>query len=323
MTTGMVLGKFLPPHRGHQYLVDFARHYVDELTVIVGTLEEEAIPGALRYQWMKEAFPSVQVVHLTDENPQTPEEHPDFWQIWRQSIRKFIPQGPDYVFASEDYGFRLAKELGAAYVPVDQQRELLPISGTALRNSPMTNWQYLLPVARPYFAKRICIFGPESTGKSTLTRDLAHHYETCHVGEYARSLLIALNNEFTEEDFHTIARGHQASEDALALQANRLLFVDTDLIITTLWAHVFYKRCPKWIEEAADRRTYDLYLVTDVDVPWVKDPQRFLPDERQSFLDQCIHELERRERPYVRLSGTWEERLKRACSAVDELIKDQ
>ena len=81
--TGMVLGKFHPPTLGHRYLVDFARHYVRDLTVVVGTLRREEIPGELRFRWMREMFPDVRVVHLTDENPQYPAEHPDFWDIWR------------------------------------------------------------------------------------------------------------------------------------------------------------------------------------------------------------------------------------------------
>jgi HTH-type transcriptional repressor of NAD biosynthesis genes len=320
MTTGLVLGKFLPPHKGHQYLIDFARNYVDELTVIVGTLRNESIAGSLRFQWMKESFPTVRLVHLTDENPQEPQEHPDFWKIWRNSIRKFITLGPDYVFASEKYGQRLAEELGSTYIPVDEQRELVPISGSQIRHAPLKHWEYLLPVVRPHFLKRICIFGPESTGKSTLAKDLAHHYETCHVAEYARTLLTALNNEFTEDDFHTIARGHIASENAMALQANRLLFVDTDLLTTTLWSKVFYNHCHLWIEEAAQQRHYALYLVTDVDVPWVADAQRFLPKDRQEFLDKCIHLLEELKRPYVLLRGSWKERFKKACQVIDKLI---
>ena len=320
MTTGLVLGKFLPPHKGHQYLIDFARNYVEDLTVVVGTLKAEPIKASLRFQWMKESFPTVRVVHLPDENPQEPHEHPEFWRIWRDSIRKFIPQGPDYVFASEKYGQRLAKELGSTYVPVDEQRELVPISGSLIRQDPLKHWDYLLPVTRPHFLKRVCIFGPESTGKSTLTKDLARHYNTCHVAEYARTLLIAQNNEFTEEDFHTIARGHIASEEALALQANRLLFVDTDLLTTTLWSKVFYDHCHQWIEEAARQRQYDLYLVTDVDVPWVADPQRFLPQDRQEFLHKCIDLLEELKRPYVLLSGSWKRRFQKACLEINKLI---
>jgi cytidyltransferase-like protein len=78
-TTGFLLGKFLPPHRGHQYLIEFARAYVDRLAVLVCSIAREPIPGALRYQWMCESFPGVTLVHHTDEIPQAPEEHAQFW----------------------------------------------------------------------------------------------------------------------------------------------------------------------------------------------------------------------------------------------------
>src|SRR5258708_4010315 len=116
-TSGMVLGKFMPPHLGHVYLVEFARHCVDALTVVVGSLPSEPIPGELRYQWMRELFPDVNVVHLTDENPQKPEEHADFWNIWRSSLLRVLPGRPTYVFAGEEYGARLAEALGARFIP--------------------------------------------------------------------------------------------------------------------------------------------------------------------------------------------------------------
>lgn len=78
MTHGMVLGKFMPPHAGHVYLCEFARRWVDELTIVVGSTAAEPIPGAQRVAWMRELFPFDRVVHLANENPQRPWEHPDF-----------------------------------------------------------------------------------------------------------------------------------------------------------------------------------------------------------------------------------------------------
>src|SRR5688572_12742104 len=97
---GLVLGKFMPPHLGHLHLVEFARSWVAELVVVVGTLAREPIPGELRHRWMKELAPWAKVVHLTDENPQDPSEHPDFWEIWRASLKRVVPEPIDWVFAS-------------------------------------------------------------------------------------------------------------------------------------------------------------------------------------------------------------------------------
>ncbi len=318
----MILGKFLPPHMGHQYLMDFALNYVERLTVVVGTLDAEPIPGELRCAWVKEMCPRAEVVHLIDENPQEPHEHPDFWQIWHDSLRRVLPSGPDYLFASEDYGFKLAEILGARYIPVDHGRSLRPISGTALREAPMTNWEFIPPCVRPHFVRRVCIMGPESTGKSVLAKRLADHYRTVYVSEYARGYIELKDNNVDPDDFSFIARGHMASEDALARQANRILVCDTDLITTIIWSDLLKGHCPDWIREEADRRQYHLYLVTDVDAPWVDDPQRFFPKERQAFLERCQQELESRGRSYVIIGGSWDDRFHHACRAVDALLVD-
>ncbi len=319
-TTGMVLGKFMPPHLGHVYLVEFARNYVAQLTVVVGTLRAEPIPGELRFRWMRELFPDVNVVHLTDENPQEPKEHPDFWRIWHDSLMRVLPGRPDFVFASEDYGWKLAEVLSARFVPVDRARGVMPVSGTAVRRDPLGNWQYLPRCVRPYFVKRVCVFGPESTGKSTLTQQLAEHFQTVAVPEYARTLQEAQNNDLSPDDIPRIARGQIASEEALARAANRVLICDTDVLTTTIWSDVLYGSCPQWIRDEAERRTYDLYLLTDVDVPWVPDPLRYLPENRHDFHALCERALRNRGRPCVKLSGDWERRFRDACRAIEQLL---
>lgn len=317
---GLILGKFLPPHRGHRYLVDFARHYADDLTVVVGSLPSELIPGELRFRWMRESFPDVTVVHLPDELPQEPREHPRFWELWREALLRVAPRRPDLLFASEDYGDRLAAELGAAYVPVDHARELLPVSGTAVRTDPYDHWDDILPAARPWFLSRVCIMGPESTGKTSLARYLARHFDTVWVAEYARPLLARQGDRVDPEDIPRIARGHAASEDALALQATRVLVVDTDLLTTTLWSDILFGDCPAWIRDEARRRSYDLTLLMDHDCPFVHDPQRFLPDRRGEFFERCRALLEDCGRPYVVVGGSWDERCTAATAAVEELM---
>ena len=321
-TRGMVLGKFMPPHLGHLYLLDFALNYVDELTIVVETQRGQPVPGELRYRWVCEMYPRANVVHLTDENPQDPSEHPDFWNIWKASLTRILPHRPDFVFASEDYGWKLSEVLGATFVPVDIARGSVPVSGTAIRNEPLKHWTFIPRVVRPYFVKRVCVFGPESTGKSTLTTDLARRFATVAVPEYARTHLEAQGGIISAADIPKIARGQMATEDALALNADRVLFCDTDLLLTSIWSRWLYGSCPEWIESEAECRRYDLYLVTDVDVPWVGDSVRYLPEERRSFLERCVGELERLGRRYVMVSGDWETRLRAATKAVEELLKE-
>jgi NadR type nicotinamide-nucleotide adenylyltransferase len=316
----MILGKFLPPHRGHVYAVEFARRFCDRLTVLVCSIAREPIPGRLRFGWMRELFPDCDVRHVSDELPQEPGEHPDFWPIWRDVVRRNTPALPRYVFASEQYGHKLSEVLGATFIPVDIGREAMPVSGTAVRTDPMTHWEHIPDCVRPYFVKRVCVFGPESTGKSTLARDLGRHFRTAWVPEFARGLLDHKGGRCDAEDIELIACGQVASEDALARQANRVLICDTDPLTTTIWADVLFGNCPPAVAKLAEERTYDQYLLLDVDVPWVDDAQRFLPHHRREFFDRCEMELKRRGRPYVVVRGGWEERFRTAVGAVEGLI---
>lgn len=327
-TRGMVLGKFLPPHLGHKYLIDFASGLVDELTVLVCTLESQPIPGHLRYEWMRRSFGGVQVIHHTNELPDAPEdaETPErFWEMWRTSILSHLDAPPDFVFASEPYGAKLAEVLGAQFIPGDYARELVPVSGTAIRANPARHWDFLLPAARPYFVRRVAVIGPESSGKSTLTKHLAAKYDTKCAAEYARAYLDATHLEITPEAILAISRGHRASEDALAEQCRAaLLLCDTEALMTALWSRYFLGDVPPEVERHAAEDRYALYLVATATEEWVADPQRFTPDfaERAEFSRECVRELERLGRRFVVLSGTWEQRNAQAAAAIDDLLLD-
>ena len=329
---GMVLGKFMPPHRGHIHLIREAMRQCDDLTIVVGTLRDEPIPGSLRCAWMRALFPEARVVHLTDENPQHPHEHPRFWEIWRASLLRVLPHPIEVVFSSETYGDRLALELGAArHVCVDLDRSTVPVSATRVRRDPDGAWDLIAWPARPWHVRRVCVYGPESTGKTTLTRQLAEHYDTIWVPEYARPYLDRANAErvlptpesfVIAEDIPEIAKGHARTEDAAATLARRVVFIDTDLVTTTLYSDFYFGACPEAVRREADRRTYDLTLLLDVDVPWVADPLRDQPDDRGGWMARFRGALEARQRPYTLVRGGWKERFETACTAVDALLSE-
>lgn len=317
--TGMLLGKFLPPHYGHVYLGDFARHFVKDLTIVVGTLEREPIPGKLRFEWMRQLFPTVNVVHLDEELPQDPSEHRDFWKLWQTALQRVLPCRPELVFASESYGEKLAEVLGGRFIPVNPDRSIRPVSGTAVRNDPFKHWELIPPPVRAHYVKRVCVFGPESTGKSTLTQMLAAQFDTLAVPEYARTLLEWRAGNLDESDMPDIARGQAASEDALAPHANRILFTDTDPLATCVWSEFLFGRVDPTVAALAEARRPDVYLLCDVDVPWVGDLVRYLPEDRANFLEKCEESLKRLGRPYVKIRGNWEHRFETAVRHVSSL----
>jgi HTH-type transcriptional repressor of NAD biosynthesis genes len=232
---GLIIGKFMPPHRGHQYLIEFARARVDHLTILLFSKSAEPVPGELRAQWLREIAGDVPVLHLTDEHP-VDFQNPAIWDRWMASIRRVYPQGPDVLFSSEAYGDELARRLGAQHVRVDPERTHVPVSGRQIRQHPTRYWDFILPPARSYYAKRICILGAESTGKTTLAAALADRFQTVWVPEYAREYLEAKNRACEWSDMVPIAEGQIALEERLARQANRILICDTNLLATMLWS---------------------------------------------------------------------------------------
>ena len=320
MTRGLVLGKFLPPHAGHVYLCEFARSHVDDLTIVVGTLAREPIAGTTRFAWMRELFPFDRVVHLTDENPQDPSEHPEFWAIWRASLERILPHLPDVVFASDAYGEALAQVLGARFVAVDPSRSIVPVSGTAIRHAPLPHWDYLPRCVRPHYARRVSILGPESTGKTTLARTLAEWFQTRWVPEWARTVLERRQGSLEGLDWSELVRGQIASEETLAREANRVLVCDTDPLATTVWADTLLGACPDELRAAALARRYDLTILTDAGVPWVHDQVRYLPEGGADFFARSEDALRRAGRRYVVVRGTWAERTRTAIEAVGALL---
>lgn len=320
MSVGMVLGKFMPPHLGHQYLFRFARGMVERLYIVVEHIADEPIPSTLRHGWVSALNPDCEVLHLTTPMPQAPDEHPTFWDLWRGTLQGLLPEAPDLVFASEAYGARLAQELGARFVPADPARQIMPVSGTAVRADPYQHWRYLPGPVRAHYAKRICVFGPESCGKTTLARDLAEALGTVWVPEYARTYLEALGRDPAYEDMALIGKGQAASEAALAPSAERFLVTDTDALETAVWSEALFGRTDPALAALAAAQRYDLTLLCATDVPFEPDPVRYLPDARQTFFDACEAALTAHGRRYVVLRGDREARLATAEAAARALI---
>lgn len=303
---GLVLGKFMPPHNGHRLLVDYARQRVDELAIVVGTLPTEPIPGALRFRWMQELFgphANCTVLHLDQVLPQYPEEAPNFWEQWRSSLQKILPWSIDWVFASEDYGQRLAQELGARFEPLDIARNSVQVSGTAIRSAPLKHWQHLPDCVRPYFVKHIAVVGPESSGKSTLAQQLAQHYGTPCVPEYAEILLRHQEGQLHSGDLLRIARAQLALIRALSLQAQRCLIWDTEVLSTCTWSEELYQELPQKLLELSHSQPEAFYLLCTPDLDWVDDTHRLRPNSRQAFFDRLQQRLEATGKSYAVISG--------------------
>ena len=167
--------------------------------------------------------------------------------------------------------------------------------------------------------RRIAIVGPESTGKTTLAKDLAESLNTSWVPEYAREYIEQLNRSYHQQDLLHIARKQIEIEDALISQANTFLICDTNLVVLKIWSEYRYGNLDSWINQQLHKRIYDCYLLTACDVPWEFDPQRENPDDRQVLFDQYESFLANQKLPYFVLKGGRQERKERAIEIISDL----
>ena len=172
---------------------------------------------------------------------------------------------------------------------------------------------------------KVVLFGPESTGKTTLSKHLARHYNTVWAPEYAREYLQnKWNNErktCENSDLIPIAIGQMKLENELAKKAYKILICDTDLLETKVYSEVFYGGfVDEKLEEASAINKYDLYLLTYIDTPWEKDDLRDRPEERLEMFNAFESALKKYKRPYITLKGDKTTRLKTAIEAIDEIL---
>jgi NadR type nicotinamide-nucleotide adenylyltransferase len=166
--------------------------------------------------------------------------------------------------------------------------------------------------------KRIAITGPESTGKSSITKELAEHYNCRWVPEFARQYLNKTGNLYNYADILAIAKGQKELEDRLAKDASGYLFCDTELTVTKIWCEYKYGKVHPWITENHNKQNYSLYLLMDIDLPWQPDPLREHPEKRNELFHLYVTELQSRKWPYEIISGSGRERFNHAVEFLNQ-----
>jgi NadR type nicotinamide-nucleotide adenylyltransferase len=169
--------------------------------------------------------------------------------------------------------------------------------------------------------RKIAIVGPESTGKSTITKLLAKHYDTLWVAEFARYYCAALTGPCTMQDEVNMFHGQVALEESVMAMAEKdFIFCDTTILTVKIWSDEMLGETPQIVLNALQERTYDLYLLLDIDLPWEEDPLREFPHMREHFMNVWYKELDNLGANYVLIGGI-EERLQHAIAAVDAFLK--
>jgi NadR type nicotinamide-nucleotide adenylyltransferase len=178
---------------------------------------------------------------------------------------------------------------------------------------------------QPALCIKVVLFGPESSGKTTLSKQLARHYNAVWVPEYAREYLQdKWNNErktCEPKDLLPIAKGQIKLENELAQKTDSVLICDTDLLETKVYSEAYYSgTCDPLLDKYAVENTYNLYFLTYIDTPWEADDLRDKPNERERMFKAFETALQTYKRPYVLLKGSKSERLKTAVEHIDNLL---
>lgn len=317
---GLIIGKFLPLHAGHIALIRFAAARCDEVIVSMSFTRNDPIDAGLRFSWIKETFLAETRVHSVmvpdnfDDETLPMEERV---LIWAAFARGRFPR-IDFIFSSESYGDLFAGALGASHIAFDINRNRYPVSATLIRKNPFSCWAFIPDAVRPYFVKKICFYGPESTGKTTLIRHLADLYETSYVPEVAREFIVS--NQFSLEDI--VRTGHAQTRRVIEMtaSANRILFCDTDVITTEIYSRYYLHEVPPILSELEQQVKYDVYFLFDIDVPWVADGVRDLGGKREVLYDLFRSALEKRRIPFIPVSGSFEERERTVRGVIDRWL---
>ena len=305
MKNGLVVMTALPPTEGHKFLIDFAKSFMNRfdkgfLCVLVNGRSFEPLSSFDRSRALfmatkdEDIFYSTDTFIITDFNddtaPQKPssENDPDFWNYWKNLINMKFPNiNFDYVFASETYGIKLAETLGAKFIPCDINREVMDVSGTKVRSDPLRYFDKMLPLIQSKYQKVVTMFGPESVGKSTMTRMVFNgdpDVKVTRLPEWARGYLEAVGPEITDEKMMNIVYGQFALQRTAYFKMKKTPFIlqDTDLLSTLGYYRLWNGNPPPECERLFQLTKSDLYILMNDKIPFEADPLRYGGDRRES-----------------------------------------
>ncbi len=324
-----VVGKFMPPHVGHEYLINFASLWATDLYVLVDNVPGQTMEPRVRCEILHKHFASNPNIHISYHpvsTPQSPEEHgdrADFFNIWKSIIHSHVV--PDVIIGSMDYVKPVSEVLGCDYIKIDVEREAIPMSATSLKANFNDNWDSLISSAKPHYLKKLCFIGPESTGKTIAAQLISQKFKTVFVPEYAKSF-IEEHNSFTLEDAEFVCSVQDKSQAALVHTARKILICDSDALTTKVWCETLFGNTPQLVKELSSSQHFDLTFLFAPNTPWINDVHRNVAlqaktqEFRQKMFDDFERELIELKRPYVVVNGdSYEERI----SFIESVIADK
>jgi HTH-type transcriptional repressor of NAD biosynthesis genes len=339
MKIGFYAGRFHPFHQGHLFSVLYASNAVDRLYVILTSSEnrdrKEAETAGIKYacgetrlSWIGKTLrhtPNVHIAHIADDSHSASDYD---WKKGGEAIRRIIQEPIHTVFGSEPSYASYFKTLypTAEYHIIDEQRVMVPISGTEIRKNLFKHWEYLPPAVREFYTKKILLTGTESVGKSVLTAKLAGYFNTNFVEEVGRTYCNVYSNKLRSELFDQIAMEHYLKQVEALQYSNKVLFVDSDAIATQYYLKMYCGVQSGLIGKIIEAQNYDLIIYLTPDVKWIYDGLRFKGDQKErDALNKAMYSMYEQ---YAKnfsgvlktVSGNYQNRFMQSIHLVKELL---
>ena len=324
-------GSFNPLHMGHVNCIIQAANLCEELYIVLscGSNRDE-VAFRVRYRWLyvlTKHIGNVTILQISDDAPEKAAYSREYWQRDADSIKARIGKKIDAVFCGGDYG---EDSFWNVCYP-ESELVIFPrseISSTAIRQNPYAHWDWLPAVVRPYYVRKVLLIGGESTGKSTLTVNLANRFNTNYIEEAGRELSERSGTDrlMLPEDFTEILLVQKLNEMRAVAHSNKVLFVDTDALVTQFF--MGFLNDPmieknKALSDAVDAlNSYDLILFLEPDVRFVQDGDRseIIRDNRTLYSEQIKELLRSHGKSFVTVGGSYQQRYLRAVELVNGLL---